>query len=69
VGKLLDLIVLLKSDLKNVDILCFTEHCLKEEQFGLTYIEHFKVVSNFSRISNEKGVSCMYVKDYVQTKE
>jgi hypothetical protein len=37
-NKLLKLTVLLQSDLKNVDILCFTEHWLNEDQLGLTNI-------------------------------
>lgn len=68
-NKLLELTVLLQSDLKNVDILCFTEHWLKEDQLELTNIEHFELVSKFSRIRNEHGGSCIYVKEYVQTKE
>jgi hypothetical protein len=31
---------------KNVDILCFTGHWLKEEQIGLTKFDCFKLVSN-----------------------
>jgi hypothetical protein len=42
---------------------------VKEEQNGLTNIDHFKLVSAFRRISNEHGGSCIYVKEYVQTKE
>jgi hypothetical protein len=68
-NKLLELTVLLQSDLKYVDILCFTEHWLKVEQFGVTNIEHFKLVSKFSRIRNEHGGSYIYVRDTVQTKE
>jgi hypothetical protein len=44
-NKLLELTVLLQSDLRNVDILCLTEHLLKEDQLELTTIEHFKLVS------------------------
>jgi hypothetical protein len=55
-------------DLKNVDILCFTEHWLKEEHTGLINIDHSKLVSTFSRISSEHGGSGIYVKEYVQTK-
>jgi hypothetical protein len=40
-NKLLELTVLLQSDLKNV----FTEHWLKEDQLELTNIEHFKLSS------------------------
>jgi hypothetical protein len=39
------------------------------EQFGITNIEHFELVSKFSRIRNERGGSCIYVGDRVQTKE
>jgi hypothetical protein len=65
----LELTVLLQSDLKNVNILCFTEHWLKEDQLELTNIEHFNLVSKFSRIRNEQGGSCIYVKEHVQTIE
>jgi exonuclease III len=68
-NKLLELTVLLQSDLKNVNILCFTEHWLKEDQLELTNIEHFNLVSKFSRIRNEHGGSCTYVKEHVQTIE
>jgi hypothetical protein len=47
----------------------FTEHWLKEEQFGVTNIEHFKLGSKFSRIRNERGGSCVYVRHTVRTKE
>jgi hypothetical protein len=46
-NKLLVLAVLLESDLKKVDILCFTEHWLKEEQIKLSNIDQFKLMSNF----------------------
>jgi hypothetical protein len=65
----LELTALLQLDLKNVAILCFNEQWLKVEQNGLTNIEHFNLVSNFSKISNEHGGSCTYVKEYVKTKE
>jgi hypothetical protein len=32
-------------------------------------IDHFKLGSCFSTISNEHGGSCIYIKEYVQTKE
>jgi hypothetical protein len=68
-NKLLELTVLLQSDLKNGNVLCFTEHWLKVEQFSVTNIEHFKLVSKFSIIRNEYGGSCIYVRHRVQTKE
>jgi hypothetical protein len=36
----------------------------KEEHIG-----HFKSVSTSSKISSERGGLCIYVKEYVQTKE
>jgi exonuclease III len=68
-NKVLELAILLQSDLKDVDIFCFTEHWLKEDQLGLTNINHFKLESNFSRISNGHRGLCIYVRKYLQTKE
>jgi hypothetical protein len=42
---------------------------VKEEQIGLRYIDHFKLVSTFSRISNEHNDSSIYVKEYAQAEE
>jgi hypothetical protein len=61
--------VLLQTDLKNVDILCFTEHWLKEDQLELTNIDSFKLVRKFNRSKNEHGGSCIYVRELVQTNE
>jgi hypothetical protein len=44
-------------DLKNADILYFTEYWLKEELIGLMNIDHFKLVSTFSGSSSEHGGS------------
>jgi exonuclease III len=68
-NKLLELAILLQSDLKDVDIFCFTEHWLKEDQLRLTNINHFKLATNFSRISNGHGGSCIYARKYLQPKE
>jgi hypothetical protein len=35
----------------------------------LTNINHFKLASNFSRIGDGHGGSCIYVRKYLQTKE
>jgi hypothetical protein len=68
-NKLLELDLLLQSDLTNVNILCFTEHWLKEDKLRLTNISHFNLVSNFSRIRNGHGGSCIYVRKYLQAKK
>jgi hypothetical protein len=44
-NKLLELDILLQSYLTNVNILCFTEHWLKEDKLKLTNISHFNLVS------------------------
>ena len=67
-NKLLELTVLLQSDLKNIEILCYTEHWQKEEKIKLSGIDELKLVSNFMRNSSECAVSCMYINKYFQTK-
>jgi exonuclease III len=68
-NKLLELDILLQSDLTDVNILCFTEHWLKEDKLKLTNISHFDLVSNFSRIRNGRRGPCIYVREYLQTKK
>jgi len=48
-------------------MISFTEHWLKEGQIKLSDIDHFKLVSNFSKISSEHEGSCIYVRKYLQT--
>jgi hypothetical protein len=62
-NKLLELTVLLQSDLKNIEILRYTEHWQKEEKIKLSSIDEFKLVRNFMRNSTECAVSCMYIKN------
>jgi hypothetical protein len=47
-NKLLELNVLLKSKLVDVDVLCLSEHWLREECIKLISIDKFKLASNFS---------------------
>jgi hypothetical protein len=68
-NKLLNLAVLLQSDLKDIDVLCFTEHWQKEKQIKLSNIDQFKLLSNFNRNNTAHGGSCIYVRKYLQTKE
>jgi hypothetical protein len=68
-NKLLELTILLDSDLINLDVLCFTEHWLTEEQMRVLNIDHFKLVSNFSRFSSNHGGSCFFVQKDWQTKK
>ena len=66
-SKLLELNVLLRSEIAYVDVLCHSEHWLREEFIKLISIDKFKLASNFSR--SDHGGSCIYVKHHVQTKE
>jgi len=68
-NKLIELNVLLQSELADVDVLCLSEHWLREENIKLITIDKFKLVSNSSRSKSDHGVSCIYVKHHVQTKE
>jgi exonuclease III len=68
-NKLLELNVLLQSDLADVDLLCLSEHWPREEYIKLSSIDKFKLTSNFSRSESDHGGSCIYVKHHVQTRE
>ena len=68
-NKLLGLNVLLQSELADVDVLCLSEHWLREEYIKLISTDKFKLANNFSRSKSDHGGSCIYVKYDVQTKE
>ena len=61
--------VLLQSELADVDVLCLSEHWLREEYIKLISTDKFKLANNFSRSKSDHGGSCIYVKHHVQTKE
>ena len=66
---MLELNVILQTELAEVDFLCKSEHWLWEEYVKLISIDEFKLASNFSRNKSSHGGSCIYVKHYMQTKE
>jgi exonuclease III len=68
-NKLLDIDLVLKSRVENIDVLCFTEHWMKEDYLNLIKIEQYKLVSHFSRKKYNHGGSCIYVKNSIITKE
>jgi hypothetical protein len=68
-NKLLELNVLLQSELADVHILCLSEHWPREKYMKLISIDKFKLASNYSRSKSDHGGSCIYVKHHVQTKE
>ena len=68
-NKLFELNVILQTELAAVDVLCMSEHWLREEYIKLITIGEFKLTSNFSRSKSIHGGTCIYVKHYLQTKE
>jgi hypothetical protein len=45
----------------DVDIICLTEHWLKEDQMRILNMIHYKLANNYSRISKIGGGSCIWV--------
>ena len=68
-NRLLELNVLLHSELADVNVLCLSEHWLREEYIKLISIDKYKLASNFNRSKSDHGGSCIYIKLHMQTKE
>ena len=67
-NKQIEVDLVLKSDLKDIDVLCFTEHWLKEDYLKLIHIDQCKLVSYFSSKQHNHGGSCIYVGKNICTK-
>ena len=52
----------LKLNLNNTDVLCFTEHWLKDDYLKLIHLDQYKLVSYFSMKNHNHGGSCTHVK-------
>jgi exonuclease III len=61
--------VLLKTELKHVNVICLTEHWQNDQNISCTIISGFKLVSAFCRSSSKHGGSGIYVKDGLVTRE
>jgi len=59
-NKLIEIDLVLKSDLKDIDVLFFTEHWLKEDYLKLISIDQYVLVSYFNRKQHNHGGSCIY---------
>jgi hypothetical protein len=68
-NKVLDLDLVLKSKVQNIDVLCLTEHWIKGDYLTTVRIEQYKLVSHFGRTNHNYGGSCIYVKNNISTKE
>jgi hypothetical protein len=62
-NKQIEVDLALKLDLKDIDVLCFTEHWLKEDCLKLIHIDEYELVSYFSRTQHNHGGSCIYVRE------
>jgi hypothetical protein len=60
-NKQMKLTVLLNTSLQGIDVLCFTEHWLSEDQIVLLEINNFKLVSKFCRKDCKNGGSCIFI--------
>jgi hypothetical protein len=61
--------VLLGSWVTKPSVLCFSEHWLNKEHLLQINIDYYKLAANFCRISNKYGGTCIYVLNYIKTKE
>jgi hypothetical protein len=68
-NKLLDIDLVLKARIKNIDVLCFTEHWIQEDYLTTIQIDQYKLVSHFGRKIYKHGGSCIYVKKSILTKD
>jgi hypothetical protein len=64
----LDLAILLQSDLKTIDVL-FYRMLVKGASNWLSYVNNFKFVRNYGRISSKHGGSCICGSKCLQTEE
>jgi len=61
-NKVTELEVLLSTELKDVDILCLTEHWQDDQNIHCINIRGFKLISAFCRNSSKDGGSSIYIK-------
>jgi hypothetical protein len=68
-NKLLELNVILQTELEEVEVLCLSEHWMREEYITFISVNEFKLTSNSSRSKSIHGGTFIYVKHYLQTRE
>jgi hypothetical protein len=67
-NKLIEVDLVLMSDLKDIDVLCFTKHWLKEDYLKLIHIDQSELASYFNRKQRNHDGSCIYVGKNLCTK-
>ena len=60
---------MLKSRLKNTEVLCFREQWIKGDYLNLIQIDQYELASNFSRTLYDHRGSCIYAEISIRTKE
>jgi len=68
-NKVLELNMIIQTELNEVDVLCLSEHWQKKDYIQLINFNDFNLSSNFSRNKSTHGGTCIYVRYYLQTKE
>ena len=68
-GKCEELEILLATELKNVEVLCFTEHWLNCNKVKAVNINNYILANAFCRKNSDHGGSCIFVKQGIITKE
>jgi hypothetical protein len=58
----------LLENLDNINVICLTEHWQKENSLNYLTIPNFKLTANYCRLDMERGGSCIYTNDNLQTK-
>jgi len=61
--------MVLKLRVQNIDVLCLTEHWIKEDYLTTVHIDQYKLVSHFGRKNHNHGGSCIYAKKDIRTKD
>ena len=65
-NKQIELDLVLKSKLKNTEVLCSTEHWVKADYLNLIQVDQYNLVSHFSReMCNHGGSLCICSKRYL----
>ena len=68
-NKKYELEIMLNNELQDVDVLCCTEHWLKENEITSYQIENFQLASSFCRTTYNNGGTAIFVKQHLNYRE
>ena len=60
---------LVSGSLLNISVICFTEHWLLEDEIKYLNISNFEVKTGYFRQKQNRGGSCIFVRNGIKTKE